>query len=320
MLVATPELAWAGSAGHDLWLLGGFALFIAAGLGFAAGYLSARIRDRAIHRQARSGLIRLFETARKSLENAYEICGLLEKASAPVFHPDEAEQLASRGKGLFESITRIVTMHRPPSPIETTTAEHGSEGAKSGGSRSTPPTKLEWKLDQTCPVSGLPDLAAFRVNLDLLLEHDVRLQRPSGLMAVQIDKFSNLRTRFGTAGADALLRKLAFIICRSVRDQDLVCQISVDQIAVLLPGVDVDGGAKLTRTVRDAVRQHHFRIEEQDLEVLVTASFGYISCQPDEHADTLLDRAADALRLSQRLGRNQLHVHNGEAVLHCVAS
>ena len=277
MLFATADVAITGRAGYDLWLLGGFSLFMAAALGFVAGYLSARMRDRASHHKARSCLIRL-----------------------------------------FESISRILTRHRPSVP-----ADHASEAqvsTKSSDLRSTILTKLQWKVDQVHPVSGLPDLETFKANLDMLVERGAQTQRASGLLVVQIDRLSNLRTRFGTAGADTLLRKMAFISCRSVRDEDLVCQTSVDQIAVLIPEVDAEAGAKLARTVRDAIRQHHFRIEEQGMEILVTASLGYAACQPEDHADTLMDRAIDALRLSQRLGRNQLHVHNGDAVLHCAAA
>jgi diguanylate cyclase (GGDEF)-like protein len=318
MLFATADVAITGRAGYDLWLLGGFSLFMAAALGFVAGYLSARMRDRASHHKARSCLIRLFDAASRSIESAQELCGLLEKASEPVFHPEEAEQLARRGQGLFESISRILTRHRPSVP-----ADHASEAqvsTKSSDLRSTILTKLQWKVDQVHPVSGLPDLETFKANLDMLVERGAQTQRASGLLVVQIDRLSNLRTRFGTAGADTLLRKMAFISCRSVRDEDLVCQTSVDQIAVLIPEVDAEAGAKLARTVRDAIRQHHFRIEEQGMEILVTASLGYAACQPEDHADTLMDRAIDALRLSQRLGRNQLHVHNGDAVLHCAAA
>lgn len=306
------------TGGRDFWLLAGLSLFIAAGLGFAAGYLSARLRDRSSYSRARRGINRLFETARQTLEAAQDVCGLLEKSSEPVFLPEEAEQLASRGKSLFESICRIVTLHRPET-IATPAGAPAIDAKKAPVEQKRVAAKLEWKLDQLNPVTGLPDAAAFQSNLQHMLEHAQAAEISGGLLAIQIDKLSSLRTRFGAVGAETLLKKLAFIVCRSVRDQDLVCQLSADQIFVLLPDVDAESGAKLARSVKDAVRQHHFRIEEQGMEVLVTASFGYIACRPYDHAELLMDRATDALRSSQRLGRNQLHVHNGEEVLHCVA-
>ncbi len=82
----------------------------------------------------------------------------------------------------------------------------------------------------------------------------------------------------------------------------------------------LDGGTRLGQVVRDSVRNAHFRIDEIGPEVLLTASLGCTPCQPDEeNVELILNRAFAALSKSQRVGRNQLHIHDGATPVHCAA-
>ena len=77
---------------------------------------------------------------------------------------------------------------------------------------------------------------------------------------------------------------------------------------------------RLAQTICDTVRHYHFRLEESGPEVLVTASFGLTQCRPGDNADLILNRVENALAKSQRRGRNQLHLHNGDLLVQCLAS
>lgn len=313
MFLAVSETGWQALQSRDVWLIGAFSLFVATMLGFLVGYGSAQLRERREQKRARKGLTRLFETARKSLDATLEVCGLLEKAPESALLPEEAESLSRRSQGLLESVSRIVKRHRPATVEEV--AGGGKDLAKKPATE-----KLEWLDSDLNSVTGLPNAASFRSNLELLCDHARETEQIAGVLAVQIDKLASLRTRFGNAGADSLLKRLGFLVCRSVRDEDLVCQAGSDRIIVLLPGIESDEGAKVARAVREAIRDYQFRVDEHGPEVLVTASFGYVACQPDDHPEMVLDRAANALTKSQRLGRNQLHVHDGAAAVYCATA
>jgi PleD family two-component response regulator len=108
-------------------------------------------------------------------------------------------------------------------------------------------------------------------------------------------------------------------VCRAARDDDLVCRCNSETLGIIFPGLDIDSGARLGRMIRDSIRNHHFHMGETGPEVIVTASLGCTPCRPDEDADLVLNRALDAVSKSQRLGRNQLHVHDGRGLVHCFA-
>jgi diguanylate cyclase len=178
--------------------------------------------------------------------------------------------------------------------------------------------QIRWLVTPEDRTSGLPSLAAFEANLEMLLEWGSRFEQTSGLLLIKLDKFDGLRERYGTAAAGNLIKRFARVLCRSVRDGDLICQSACDTFAMLLPATEPAAGERIAASIRDMIRGYHFRCEDDGPEVLVTASLGYTVCRGGDKMDFALNRAAEALSRSQRLGRNQLHVHDGSALLHCL--
>jgi PleD family two-component response regulator len=98
-----------------------------------------------------------------------------------------------------------------------------------------------------------------------------------------------------------------------------VSRYNRDTLAVLMPAIDALAGGQLAGTIRDRVRSYQFRLDATGPEVLVTASFGYTRLFPGDTTESALNRAGSALEKSCGRGRNQLHVHDGNEVLHCLA-
>lgn len=292
------------------WMLS--ALCLSSGLSFAAGFFSARACDRRAYRQARAGLAQLFQTVLKTLDASREACALLERYPGRFLNPDETEQLDRKRTGLLDAIAGILNRHRPP-------PDEGAADPLESVPTSVETPKINWLLNPTDAATGLPDKQAFESNLASLLEFGRKARQPSSLLLVRVDKLGGLAARLGQAETGTLVKKLAGVICRAVRDADLVCQTGPDLFAVLLPGISVEPGGKLSRAIRDSVRNYHFRVAEDGPEVLLTASFGYTPCRPEDNVELVLNRAVDALTKSQRLGRNHLHVHDGETLVHCTA-
>jgi len=296
------------SISGELWLAAFGVLFVATASGFFAGIFCARLGERRAHDKARSGIAQLFETMLKTLDAVRELCTLLEKYPAHALKADQAALLEERRGGLLHSLSRLIARHAPPaaSPAETAAAQ-------------PKPIKVNWLKTPIDPSTELPDRSAFESNLGSLLEACSAAERESALLLVRIDKMGGLVARFGQANAEKLLRKLSRVVCRSVRDDDLVCRCNAETLAVLFPGMDLAAGARLGRVIRDSVRNQTFHVDETGPQVLLTASFGCAPCRPRENSELVLNRAFDALSQSQRRGRNQLHVHTGESLVHCAA-
>lgn len=292
----------------EFWIWSGVTLLLTAALGFAAGVIYARMSVKWAVRRARSELSRLYTLVLQTLDSAQEACTYLETYPDLALTADQTEQLDSKRTGLLETVARIVETQR--------------DRLKAAEQRATPllktvPARPEWSRSSKDPSTGLPDRSAFDENLDTLLNFGSEAGVENGLLCVQVDKFSQLKTRFGTEEAGLLLRKLAGVVCVAARDEDLVCRFREDTLAVLMPCLSRDAGNRLADAIRRAVRGHQFQLEGTGAEVLVTASFGYTPCFPQDSAKTALDRASNALARSRRRGRNQLHVHDGRTTRFC---
>lgn len=296
------------------WWLGGIAvLFVAAASGFCAGFFCARLSERRAYERARAGVAQLFQTMLQTLDIARELCGQLEKFPDKFLKPEQTAQLEKRRGSLLEGLTRLITRHAPPalpqteaSPPTNTAAPHPVEEFK-----------INWLMHPVDRATDLPDRAAFEANLGALLTACRASRCESSLLLVRVDKLAGLVSRFGQSNADKLVKRLANVVCRAVRDEDLVCCCNSETLGILFPNLDLEGGTRLGRSVRDSVRNYHFHAEETGPAVLLTASFGCTPCRPDENVELVLNRAFDALSKSQRVGRNQLHVHDGATLVHC---
>ena len=294
----------------ELWWACGGVLFIAIACGFIAGFCCARMSERREYDRARSTVAHLFQTIVATLDMARDLCGLLERFPQQALQLEQVQKLDQRRGGLFEALSRMMTRFAPaPPPAETAELDVPR----------VPPLNVNWLKSPIDPSTDLPDRVAFESNLALLLQLGSAADRESTLLLLRVDKMAGLVARIGRANAEKLMKRLGGIVCRAVRDDDLVCRCNGETLGVMFPGLDLQAAARLGRVIRDTVRNHHFHAGETGPEVFLTASFGCTPCRPDENAELVMNRAFDAVSQSQRLGRNQFHVHNGSSLVHCAA-
>lgn len=302
----TPSLDELADVSWLLWAWAAAALVLTAALGFGAGVWHERSAPRRTLRQAQKSLADLFALATKRLDAAAEVCGWIERHPLHVLSDEQAFRLERTQTGLMETLGRVFARRTGGKP-------------ESDPRKTLDPFSVTW-VREPLDAAGYPSRAAFEASLDALVEACRRSETSSGILLARIDRFDAIQSRFGQPGAERLALKLGSVVCRAIRDEDLVCRLGDDAYAVLLPDVDDESGRRLAEAIRNSVRHHHFRIEESGPEVLVTASFGYAPCEPYDNADLILNRAGDALAKSQRRGRNQLHVHDGRQLIASAAT
>jgi diguanylate cyclase (GGDEF)-like protein len=291
----------------NLWLWAGVTLLLALSIGFAAGLCYARLSVKWAFRRAKQRFSNMYALVLESLDSAEKACALLESFPNLLLNSEQTERLDKTQGKLLATISKVVDGQR------TLTARKAERSHKQPKPQEF---AFEWICSPESPLSGIPDRAAFDANLTSLLAIGLESETKSGLLFIKVDRFDQLNSRFGAESAQKLLRKMAAVVCRALRDEDLVCQYSPDTFGVLMPAVDANAGSKLALALRNTVRSHHFRLEESGPEVLVTASFGYTTCEPDDNFDLALNRAGNAVAQSQRRGRNHLYVHDGKSLLH----
>lgn len=292
-----------------LLLMGGAtAVILIATIGaFFAGVMCAPWLQEWAVRRASAQIHRMFELVIGDVERAQRMCAELASATGGKLSALEwqrMDQLQQQFQQTFSRLTEVSAIAQKPKD-ETGKSLHASDFA------------IEWVKAPLDTVSGLPDKQAFEQNLSAMLARGAETELESGLLLICMDKADSLRRRLGADAVDKLLTRMTSLVVRAARDQDLICRTSSDTLGLLCPALPTLAGCKVAEKIREAIRNYHFRVQDGGPEVLVTASFGYANCGPADSADLVRERAADSLARSQSLGRNQLHVHDGQTRALC---
>ncbi|MFO0748916.1 MAG: GGDEF domain-containing protein [Myxococcota bacterium] len=125
-------------------------------------------------------------------------------------------------------------------------------------------------------------------------------ERDQALVLFDIDSFKAVNDDFGHAAGDRLLVDVAAAARGAVRDGDAVGRLGGDELAVLLPGADLDAALVVAERIRAAVAAL------TPLSGPATVSVGVVVRLPGEAVDPWVARADQAMYRAKHAGRNRV--------------
>ena len=141
---------------------------------------------------------------------------------------------------------------------------------------------------------------------------DARLAQPEPgalqLLYVAIDDFKSVKEQVGFAATDVVLQGFAELLAAQAGDDDLVARIGDHSFALLFAGRDTDSIAELGETLRAAVEEKLFEVEDQA--VSMTCSLGLSPVGQKDKGHGVLAQADLACETAQAAGGNRLQRHN----------
>jgi diguanylate cyclase (GGDEF)-like protein len=163
------------------------------------------------------------------------------------------------------------------------------------------------------PMTGLASDRRFRSALQIELRRARRYEQRASVVLIDVDDFATANERFGTLVCDRLLRELAILLNNSIRDIDIAARPGEDELCLLLPEADRNGALLVAERVRRQVQEYYATRESSGARVGLTVSAG-IAVYPDDaaSAESLLERAAQALYLAKAAGRNTVQLYQPE--------
>jgi diguanylate cyclase (GGDEF)-like protein len=116
-----------------------------------------------------------------------------------------------------------------------------------------------------------------------------------------IDNLRKINDERGHAGGDMILRELAGLLGRNIRDIDIFARWGGEEFMILCLHNKLENARPLAQKLRDLVAQHRFDNGQQ-----ITCSFGVAQYISGETAESFADRAAGAMDRAKRGGRNRV--------------
>ena len=156
----------------------------------------------------------------------------------------------------------------------------------------------------TDSLTGMQNRRYFDDALQEYLTEFQRIDKPVGLMILDLDHFKQINDTHGHDVGDEVLRQLASCLRDFTRYHDVVARVGGEEFAIVAPNLDVALLQKLAERIRQAIAQ--MVIETGNVRLRVTASVGLAVWDKRESADDLYRRADKMLYSAKRQGRNRV--------------
>jgi diguanylate cyclase (GGDEF)-like protein len=159
-------------------------------------------------------------------------------------------------------------------------------------------------------MTGLFSHHFFEKTLDEELERARRYKSTFSLVMFDIDHFKKFNDTYGHLQGDRIIRDIAKLLCKSIRQVDFPARYGGEEFAVILPAVDVKGATVVAERLRKRIETHPFPSSDGGATLHVTISVGVTEFEAESaYAPTEIIREADrALYQSKEKGRNMVTV------------
>ncbi|WP_227496515.1 GGDEF domain-containing protein [Massilia litorea] len=135
---------------------------------------------------------------------------------------------------------------------------------------------------------------------------------PTALVVLDLDSFKRVNEGYGHPAGDVVLRHVADLCKRQLRDSDLLGRLVGGEFALLLPRTGAEEAMLVAERMRAAIEATPVKTERALISM--TASFGVTTIRPDDSNVTLFGRAGAAMRAAKEAGRNAIRLAPRETV------
>ncbi|PHP67547.1 GGDEF domain-containing protein [Zhengella mangrovi] len=153
-------------------------------------------------------------------------------------------------------------------------------------------------------LTGMQNRRYFDDALAQYLEEFSRINRPVGLMILDLDHFKLVNDTHGHDVGDEVLKAVAACLREFTRYHDVVARLGGEEFAIVAPNMDSDALTKFADRIRMAIGQ--LTISAGNVRIRITTSVGVAIWNGRENSDALYRRADAVLYKAKREGRNRV--------------
>lgn len=152
-------------------------------------------------------------------------------------------------------------------------------------------------------LTGCLNRLAFNERISMEHSRASRYGHPLSLVMFDLDHFKSINDNFGHQAGDQVLRAVALIASKQLRDADAFCRYGGEEFVAIFPETGLKGALAAAEKVRQAVED--FKFHSHGNRVVITISSGVAELRPGEKHEEFLQRADQALYKAKGEGRNR---------------
>lgn len=171
--------------------------------------------------------------------------------------------------------------------------------------------QLQYKAERDS-MTGLYNAATCRqLTADYLAPGSDQKEDGGAFFILDVDYFKKINDTYGHYNGDLALKRIADILKRVFRKNDILGRFGGDEFAVFMKGAGRADVAEKCQLLRQIISETEFAPNTGPL----TASIGVAIAEPNQDFDDLYRKADQALYLVKERGRNNFHIWNKEDAL-----
>lgn len=151
-------------------------------------------------------------------------------------------------------------------------------------------------------LTEIPNRLAYDERLSTEMANFRRNKIPFVLVVWDIDFFKKVNDNYGHAAGDQVLKLVASILNKNMRETDFIARYGGEEFVSILPATEVKGAQLITDKLRILIAESDFHFREESVNITVSA--GYAEIKENEESEELFVRADKALYKAKESGRN----------------
>jgi diguanylate cyclase (GGDEF)-like protein len=160
-------------------------------------------------------------------------------------------------------------------------------------------------------LTGLKTRGYFEQQLELEIKRAQRKSTAFSLLMIDIDHFKALNDHYGHHVGDQVLRDVASILMKDMREVDTVARYGGEEFVIILPETNIPGAAMVAERLRRGVEQSKFFAGSPDAVERLSISIGIsIYDENGRFRKELIEAADTALYTAKSRGRNSVVVYS----------
>lgn len=142
--------------------------------------------------------------------------------------------------------------------------------------------------------------------LDSELKFAVRHETSVSLLMLDLDHFKKINDTQGHLAGDAVLAKIALVLTKAVRNEDVVARFGGEEFAIILRAIGVEPAVQMAERLRKLVELTSTEFGGAALRATVSIGIAGFPSTPAIVPDALVEAADQALYRAKHAGRNRV--------------